>query len=127
MFSSDLIIRRFETQAFSTQATIASDNHLRIYECLEQPSLLTWQLIEEVDVLSLPSTSPGARSISQTVTQATPTLTSSTLEGASVSLVAHALQQQQQNQAPGRPGMGNREVSCRFRTGYRKRIKVLMA
>ncbi|KAK7678672.1 hypothetical protein QCA50_018253 [Cerrena zonata] len=102
----------FSPQHFGLKlATISSDNYLRIYECLEQPSLSTWQLADEVDVLSLPSASPGARSISQTVTQATPTHTSSTLEGASVSLVAHALQQQQQqNPAPGRPGMGNREA-----------------
>ncbi|CAL1708976.1 unnamed protein product [Somion occarium] len=103
----------FAPQHFGLKlATISSDNYLRIYECLEQPSLSSWQLGEEVDVLTLPSTSPGPRSISHTVTQATPTQTTSTLDGASSSLVAHALQQQQQqqSQASGRPGMGNREA-----------------
>lgn len=97
---------------FHVQATISSDNHLRIYECLEQPSLATLQLSEETDVLALPSTSPGGRhSQPQTVTQATPTQISSTLDGASVSLAAHvAAQQQQQNQMPNRPGLGTREV-----------------
>ncbi len=90
---------------------MSSDNHLRIYECIEQPSLQTWQLSEEVDVLILPSSSPTSRSISQTVTQATPTQTMSTLDGAAVSLVAHALQQQQQTQTTARPGLGNREVN----------------
>lgn len=93
------------------QATISSDNYLRVYECLEQPSLTTWQLTHEVDVLSLPSTS-APRSLGQTVTQATPTQPSATLDGASLSLAAHAVQQQQQqNQAPSRPGLGHREVS----------------
>ncbi|ETW75791.1 hypothetical protein HETIRDRAFT_66253 [Heterobasidion irregulare TC 32-1] len=36
-------------------STISSDNHIRVYECLEAPSLTNWQLIEEVDVLSIPS------------------------------------------------------------------------
>ncbi|CCM04009.1 uncharacterized protein FIBRA_06166 [Fibroporia radiculosa] len=63
----------FAPQQFGLKlATIASDNHLRIYECLEQPSLNTWQLSEEVDVLSLPSSS-GKRSNVPTVTLATPT------------------------------------------------------
>ncbi|KIJ37278.1 hypothetical protein M422DRAFT_33823 [Sphaerobolus stellatus SS14] len=42
-------------------ATIATDNHLRLYECLESgtntpnaPTSLLWSLIEDVDVLSLP-------------------------------------------------------------------------
>ncbi|THH28461.1 hypothetical protein EUX98_g5727 [Antrodiella citrinella] len=102
----------FAPQHFGLKlATISSDNHLRIYECLEQPSLATWQLAEEVDVLSLPSTSPASNSISHTVTLGTPTQTTTTLEGTSVSLAAQALQQQQQqNQAPSRPGLGSREA-----------------
>ncbi|TFK80987.1 WD40 repeat-like protein, partial [Polyporus arcularius HHB13444] len=32
-------------------ATISSDNCLRIYECLEQPSLASWQLEQDIDVL----------------------------------------------------------------------------
>ncbi|KAL4254361.1 Protein transport protein SEC13 [Abortiporus biennis] len=98
----------FAPQHFGLKiATISSDNHLRIYECLEQPSLLTWQLAEEVDVLTLPSSSPATHSLSHTVTQVTPTQTLSTLEGTSVALAAHAIQQQQ---PPSRPGMGNKEA-----------------
>ena len=93
------------------QATISSDNYLRIYECLEQPSLSTWQLLDEVDVLTLPTATPSSRSIAHTVTVATPTQTSAPLDGNSVSLVSSALQQQaQQSQVPGRPGLGTREV-----------------
>lgn len=81
-----------------------------MYECLEQPSLATWQLAEEVDVASLQSTS-APRSIAPTVTLATPTQPGATLDAASVSLAAHAVQQQQQqNQLPSRPGLGYREV-----------------
>lgn len=90
---------------------MSSDNYLRIYECLEQPSLSSWQLLEEVDVLTLPATSPSSRSNPHTVTMATPTQTNATLDGNSVSLVANALQQQaQQSQLSGRPGLGTREV-----------------
>lgn len=89
---------------------MSSDNYLRVYECLEQPSLTTWQLCEEVDVLSLPSTSPGGHPMPQTVTLATPTQTSSTLDGASAALAAHVAAQQQQTQMPNRPGLGTREV-----------------
>ncbi|KAJ8522101.1 hypothetical protein ONZ45_g1325 [Pleurotus djamor] len=102
-------------------ATIASDNYLRIYECLEQPSLITWQLSEEADVLNLPiSTTPSFLSRTHTGALATPTQTSATLEGASgaatASLVAQALQQGLQQSSssaptlPGRSGMGNREA-----------------
>ncbi|KIP09749.1 hypothetical protein PHLGIDRAFT_102282, partial [Phlebiopsis gigantea 11061_1 CR5-6] len=92
-------------------ATISSDNHLRVYECFELPSVTTWQLSEETDIQSLPSKNPAGGSIPQTVTLATPTQTSSTLDGASVSLAAHALaQQQQQSQSTSRPGLGNREA-----------------
>ncbi|KIJ14550.1 hypothetical protein PAXINDRAFT_163307 [Paxillus involutus ATCC 200175] len=87
-------------------ATISSDNHLRIYECLEQSSLATWQLSEEVDVTALPSaSSPSSLSVVFT----TPTQTHATLEGASASLVAQALQQSQPA-LPQRSGMGNREA-----------------
>lgn len=93
------------------QALISSDNYLRVYECFEQPSLATWPLSEEVDVLALPTASPTGHSIPQTVTLATPTQTSSALDTASLSLAGHlASQQQQQAQSQSRPGMGNREV-----------------
>ncbi|KAI0652988.1 WD40 repeat-like protein [Cubamyces menziesii] len=103
----------FAPQHFGLKlATISSDNCLRIYECLEQPSLATWHLLEEVDVLALPTASPSARSNAQTLTNATPMQPSAPLDGNSVSLVAHALQQQQaaQSQVPGRPGLGTREA-----------------
>ncbi|KAH9926762.1 WD40 repeat-like protein [Fomitopsis serialis] len=91
-------------------ATISSDNFLRVYECLEQPSLATWQLSDEVDVTALPSAS-APRSIAPTVTLTTPTQPSATLDAASVSLAAHAVQQQQQqSQLPSRPGLGYREA-----------------
>lgn len=102
------------------QATISSDNHLRIYECVEQPSLTAWHVSEEADVLNLPiSTTPSFLSRTHTGALATPTQTSATLDGgagASASLVAQALQQgiQQSSAAgpnpPGRSGMGNREA-----------------
>ncbi|KAJ6572140.1 WD40 repeat-like protein [Mycena capillaripes] len=95
-------------------ASISSDNHLRIYECLEQPSLTTWQLSEEADVQALPlspSASPFTRA-QQTNALATPTQTSSSLDGASAPLIAQALQQglQQSSSAQPRPGLGNREA-----------------
>ncbi|KAF5380086.1 hypothetical protein D9615_006200 [Tricholomella constricta] len=99
-------------------ATIASDNQLRIYECLEQPSLTTWQLSEELDVQSLPSFAPpSAHSRSHTVALATPTQTNATLDVPSASLITQALQQGiQQNisgapQAPTRSGTGNRKAN----------------
>ncbi|RPD56747.1 WD40 repeat-like protein [Lentinus tigrinus ALCF2SS1-7] len=92
-------------------ATISSDNCLRIYECLEQPSLASWELLQEVDVLALPATTPSSRSTAHTVISATPTQTSAGLDGNSVSAVAHALQQQaSQSQVSGRPGLGTREA-----------------
>ncbi|THH20384.1 hypothetical protein EW146_g996 [Bondarzewia mesenterica] len=90
-------------------AAISSDNHLRIYECLEAPSLTSWQLLEEVDVLSLPAASPASASHTQTLVLATPTQAHATLDGPPASLVANALQQHQ-NQPSNRPGMGNREA-----------------
>ncbi|KAJ7746473.1 WD40-repeat-containing domain protein [Mycena maculata] len=95
-------------------ASISSDNHLRIYECLEQPSLTTWQLAQEADVQALPlgpSASPLTRA-QQTNALATPTQTSSATDGASAPLIAQALQQglQQNASTPGRPGLGNREA-----------------
>lgn len=94
------------------QATISTDNHLRIYECLEQPSLVTWSQCEEIDIPNLPSTSSQTSSVS--LAFATPTQTNATLDGASATLVAQALQQSQsttlQGAGSGRPGLGNREA-----------------
>ncbi|PPQ76198.1 hypothetical protein CVT26_009095 [Gymnopilus dilepis] len=96
-------------------ATIATDNVLRIYECIEQPSLVSWQLTEELDVQTLaPGPSPATLSRAHTLALSTPTQTHATLEGASASLVSQALQQglQQQGAPAGstRLGPGNREA-----------------
>ncbi|THV07141.1 WD40 repeat-like protein [Dendrothele bispora CBS 962.96] len=92
-------------------ATISTDNFLRIYECLEQPSLATWLLSEEIDIHALPSSS-SVHSRAHTVALATPTQTSAPLEGASPSLVAQALLQQQgsASSTTSRPGPGSREA-----------------
>ncbi|KAJ6600018.1 WD40-repeat-containing domain protein [Mycena vulgaris] len=81
-------------------ASISSDNHLRIYECLEQPALTTWQLSEEVDVQALASGAPAPQI-------GTPTQTSSMNVSADAPLLAQALQQ---SVVPPRPGLGNREA-----------------
>ncbi|KAF8231012.1 WD40 repeat-like protein [Tricholoma matsutake] len=104
-------------------ATISSDNQLRIYECLEQPSLTTWQLMEELDVPAIPAAaSPNHLSRIQTVALATPTQSHVTFDAsaASASLVAQALQQSSSTgpgassssatSLPVRPGLGNREA-----------------
>jgi nucleoporin SEH1 len=70
-----------------------------------------WQLSEEVDIQSLPSSlSPSFLSRAHTVALATPTQTTATLDGASASLVAQALQQGLQQGSQSRPGLGNREA-----------------
>ncbi|KAK2463820.1 hypothetical protein APHAL10511_004125 [Amanita phalloides] len=91
-------------------ATISSDNYLRIYDCIEPSALTSWQLNEEVDVTVLPS-SPSSSyfSRSHTVAVATPTQTSTVIDGASATQVAQALQQNLQQGSP-RPGSGNREA-----------------
>ncbi|KAG6875637.1 hypothetical protein C0993_008222, partial [Termitomyces sp. T159_Od127] len=98
-------------------ATISSDNQLRIYECLEQPSISIWQLSEELDVQSLSSyktTSTHTRALTAAI--ATPTQTNAALDGANASLVTQALQQNLQQsgtatpQTSMRPGSGNREA-----------------
>jgi hypothetical protein len=95
----------------NTQAAISSDKYLRIYECLEQPSLATWQVSEEVNVEALPASSPFYMTQGHTVALATPTQANAPHDGASASLVAQALQshsgmQNSQNKA----GLGNREA-----------------
>ncbi|KAI0263101.1 WD40-repeat-containing domain protein [Gloeopeniophorella convolvens] len=86
-------------------AAIASDNHLRVYECLEAPALTNWTLVEEADVLALPSSSA---SHPHTHAAPTPTQTASAL-AADASLVANALQQQQPL-PPAQRGAGSREA-----------------
>jgi len=87
---------------------------LRIYECLEQPTLSSWQLIDEIDIASAaPGPSPTLTR-AQTAALATPTQThSATLDSASASLVAQALQQNLQQSASvpiSRTTLGNREA-----------------
>ncbi|KAI5116020.1 hypothetical protein M0805_005026 [Coniferiporia weirii] len=96
-------------------AAISADNHLRIYECLEQPALAAWQLADEVDVPALPThAARGPSSLSNTVATSSPTPTqiaSSALDGASVSSLLQAAQQQNAaQQGAGRPGLGSREA-----------------
>lgn len=57
-------------------ATISTDNVLRVYECIEQPSLTSWALVEELDVLAVPAM-PSPASLTRTHSQAlaTPTQT----------------------------------------------------
>ncbi|KAF5351136.1 hypothetical protein D9756_008241 [Leucocoprinus leucothites] len=64
-------------------ATIASDNILRIYECIDQSSLTTWQLLQDIDVVNLPSSStPTYYSRAHTLALGTPTQTFSSSLGA---------------------------------------------
>ncbi|TEB19210.1 WD40 repeat-like protein [Coprinellus micaceus] len=94
-------------------ATIATDNILRIYECLEQPTLSSWQLIDEIDIANIaPGPSPTHVTRAQTAALATPTQTHATLDGASATLVAQALRETQQASSvpPSRAGLGNREA-----------------
>ncbi|KAH9974748.1 WD40-repeat-containing domain protein [Lactifluus volemus] len=88
-------------------ATIASDNHLRVYECLEAPALTNWTLAEEADLPALPSTSASA-SHPHTFAAPTPTQISGP-PAADALLVANALQQQQQQPLMQR-GAGGREA-----------------
>jgi nucleoporin SEH1 len=78
---------------------------MRIYECLEAPALSNWTLVEETDVLVLPST---LTSRPHTYAAPTPTQISGT-PAADASLVANALQQQQP-QPPVQRGAGSREA-----------------
>ncbi|TFK20373.1 nuclear pore protein seh1 [Coprinopsis marcescibilis] len=89
-------------------ATISSDNVLRIYECLEQPTLSSWQLLEEIDVANVaPGPSPAHVSRVQTLALATPTQTNVALDAPHASLVAQALQQ---SLPPSRHALANREA-----------------
>lgn len=65
------------------KATISTDNVLRVYECVDQSSLTTWQLLLDIDVLNLPTTSstPTFHSSRQhTIALSTPTQTTATLD-----------------------------------------------
>lgn len=93
------------------QATISTDNTLRIYECLEPPSLKAWQLAEEFDVPSLAAGSAGTTAAATLVT-GTPTVTASAQLDSNPPapmLAANALAQQG---APpeGRIAAGSREA-----------------
>ncbi|KAF7329745.1 hypothetical protein MKEN_00237800 [Mycena kentingensis (nom. inval.)] len=103
----------FAPQYFGLKlATISTDNHLRVYECLEQPSLTTWSLVEEADVSTLPLVNAPSTSL-LTNALATPTqTTSSSGDGPVGPLVAQALQQSMSTSTAtaGRPGIGHREA-----------------
>lgn len=82
---------------------------------MEQPSLSSWQMVEELDVQNIVAgPSPGYLSRAHTLALATPTQTHATLDGASASLVAQALQQGLQqttsSPTPARAGLANREA-----------------
>lgn len=93
---------------------MSSDNQLRIYECLEQPALASWQLADEVDIPSLPSPGPAGSStragtLAHTLAPGTPMPTSGSgaaLDGASVNSLLQAAQQQQQAQQGGGAAAG---------------------
>ncbi|KAF8580181.1 WD40 repeat-like protein [Ramaria rubella] len=112
-------------------ASIATDNHLRLYECLESgagtglgPASLMWSMSEDVDVPSLPLTSSASSSPAEPSTgfEAAPTL----LDPSSTPPIAMALSTAQGSGStspftgsPGlntpsagftRPGTGNREA-----------------
>ena len=76
-----------------------------MYECPEVPVLTNWTLAQEADVPALPSTSTSRP---HTYAAPTPTQVSGT-PAADASLVANALQQQQQ-QPPLQRGAGGREA-----------------
>jgi nucleoporin SEH1 len=92
------------------QASISSDNYLRVYECLEQPSLKTWHLSEDIDLEALASSSFVTHG--NTVALATPTQTSGLTGGAPAPLVAQALQQSQNSiqNSQLRPAVDHREA-----------------
>ncbi|KIY47304.1 WD40 repeat-like protein [Fistulina hepatica ATCC 64428] len=88
-------------------ASVASDNYVRIYECLEQPGVSSWQLTEEIDLQT--SVSSGGQSRApNTHALATPTQAHAPLDGPTPSLVAQALQQTPSS-GPSR-SMQNREA-----------------
>ncbi|EJD05418.1 WD40 repeat-like protein [Fomitiporia mediterranea MF3/22] len=96
-------------------AAVSSDNQLRTYECVEQPALSSWQLVDEVDVPSLSvGSAHGGPSLAQTLAPGTPTPSASgaiALDSASVSnLLQTAQQQQSAAHGAGRPGVGLREA-----------------
>lgn len=64
---------RIRVKANNFQASISTDNHLRLYECRESgsttpnsPTSLTWSLVEDFDVPSLPLTTPVSPSTTDT-------------------------------------------------------------
>ncbi len=94
---------------------MASDNILRIYECIDQSSLASWQLLQDIDVLNLPaSTTPTFYSRAHTVALSTPTQVTSSVDKNNFADHAQALSQGlQQNAAmnnQARHGIGNREA-----------------
>ncbi|KAH8116200.1 WD40 repeat-like protein [Phellopilus nigrolimitatus] len=97
-------------------AAVSADNHLRVYECLEQPARAAWELADEVDVPALPARAArGPASLAGTLAASTPTRAGggggggAGLDGASVAGLLQAAAAAQQP-AAGRPGLGAREA-----------------
>jgi nucleoporin SEH1 len=79
--------------------------------CDLQQQRQRWYVITSANIAYLtPLLSPSFHSRAHTVALATPTQTTATLDGASASLVAQALQQGLQQGPQTRPGLGNREA-----------------
>ncbi|KAG8942432.1 hypothetical protein FRC03_003218, partial [Tulasnella sp. 419] len=77
-------------------ASISTDMHLRVYECLQIHNLSSWTSVEELDLSLTPASGPQS--------QGTPTLTAATLEGPATSSSAPG------SGAQGRLGGGSREA-----------------
>ncbi|KAL1744921.1 WD40-repeat-containing domain protein [Schizophyllum fasciatum] len=90
-------------------ATVSSDNRIRVYECLEQPSLTTWQLCDEIDASSLPPSSAHTRG-ANTRAIATPTQPHGAHDSAPAPLVTQALNSASLQQAQRAPAPPNAEA-----------------
>ncbi|KAI5886661.1 WD40 repeat-like protein [Schizophyllum commune H4-8] len=90
-------------------ATVSSDNHIRVYECLEQPSLTTWQLCDDIDASSLPPSSAHTRG-ANTRAISTPTQSHDKHDSAPAPLVTQALNSANLQQSQKAPGPSNAEA-----------------
>ena len=97
------------TFLLDTQATVSSDNHIRVYECLEQPSLTTWQLCDDIDASSLPPSSAHTRG-ANTRAISTPTQSHDKHDSAPAPLVTQALNSANLQQSQKAPGPSNAEA-----------------
>lgn len=90
-------------------ATVSSDNRLRVYECLEQPALTTWQICDDIDASSLPPSSSHTRG-ANTRAIATPTQMHAAHDSAPAPLVTQALNTASMQQSQKAPGLSNTEA-----------------